>query len=320
VRRRGLLGLGLALPALAAQAQPWAPPRSVRMVVPYPPGGGADTTARLFVAPFTSFLGQAVVVENRPGAGSTIGAGEVARAAPDGATLLLDASGHVVAPSLIRGLNFDYATAFTPISQVTVIPQIVIVPLASPYHSLEALLAAARAAPGRLTFGSSGNASAPHIATAVLVQRAAVQMTHVPYRGGGPALQSLLAGDLDMLVATVSSAVSLAREGRVRPLAVCSAQRLAPLPDVPTVAELGFAGYDQNEWNGLWSPAGLPAAAVERLYAACRHALADTTVLQRLAAQGASAVGSDPVAFAAYLTRERAAMARLIREASITLD
>ena len=318
ITRRALAALA-ALP-FTARAQGWAPPRSVRMVVPYPPGGGADTTARLFAPPFTAFLGQNVVVENRPGAGSTIGAGEVARAAPDGTTLLLDASGHTVAPFLIRGLNFDYASGFTPISHVMLIPQMLIVPPNSPYTSLPQLLAAAKAAPGRITYGSSGNASAPHIAAAVLVNRAGVEMTHVPYRGGGPALQSLLAGDLDFVFATVASATALARDGRVRALAASSARRITALPEVPTVAEQGFPGYDQNEWNGLWGPAGLPAEAVQRLHAACLHALADEAVKARLAALGAIGLGTTPAEFTAFLARDREANAKLIRDARITLD
>ncbi len=317
MRRRALLAALVATPAVA---QVWQPPRSIRMVVPYPPGGGADTTARLFAPPFTAFLGQPVVVENRPGAGSTIGAGEVARASPDGTTLLLDASGHTVAPFLIRGLNFDYATAFTPISRVMLIPQMLIVKPESPYRSLAQLLAAAQAAPGTITYGSSGNASAPHLAGAVLVSRAKVQMTHVPYRGGGPALQSILAGDIDFLVSTVSSAVGLVREGRVRALAATSAQRISTLPDVPTVAEQGFPGYDQNEWNGLWAPAGLPAAAVQRLHAACQDALANSVVQARLASLGAVGLGTAPAAFADFLAQDRAANQALIRSANITLD
>jgi tripartite-type tricarboxylate transporter receptor subunit TctC len=304
----------------AARAQPWSPPRTVRMVVPYPPGGGADTTARLFAPPFTAFFGQNVVVENRPGAGSTIGAGEVARAAPDGTTLLLDASGHTVAPYLIRNLPFDYTTAFTPISRVTILPQILVVRPESPYTNLAHLLAAARAAPGRITYGSSGNASAPHIAAAVLVSRADVQMTHVPYRGGGPALQALLAGDVDFVFGTVSSSATLAQEGRVRPLAASSAQRISSLPNVPTIAEQGFPGYEQNEWNGLWGPAGLPQAAVQRLHEACLDALANETVKARLTALGAIPVGTSPGEFADFLKQDRESVAKLIREAKITLD
>jgi tripartite-type tricarboxylate transporter receptor subunit TctC len=308
-------------PGLArAQAAAWAPPRAVRMVVAYPPGGGADTTARLLAVPLASFLGQPVVVENRPGAASTIGAGEVARGAPDGTTLLLDSAGHVMAPALIRGLPFDYATAFTPISQVIILPQVIAVRADSPFRSLEALLARAKAEPGRVTWASSGNGGAQHVTGLLLWRAAGADLTHVPYRGGSPAMQALLAGDVDCAVATITSAVALAQQGRVRALAATSARRISSQPDVPTVAEQGFPGFDQNEWNGLLGPAGLPAAAVQRLYEGCQLALKDATVRQRLDSIGAVPLGTTPAEFAAFLARERAAMAALVREAGITAD
>ena len=209
------------------------------------------------------------MVENRPGAGGTIGAGEVARAAPDGTTLLIDAANQAVAPFIFRNLSFDYASDFTPISRVTVYPLIVMVRPDSPYRTLAALLDQARAQPGRLTYSSSGNAVSNHIAAALLASRARVEMTHVPYRGGGPALQAVLAGDVDFGFATVASAAALAQHGRVRALAASSAERIPALPEVPTVAEQGFPGYDQNEWNGVYGPAGLPPDGVERVHAAC---------------------------------------------------
>jgi tripartite-type tricarboxylate transporter receptor subunit TctC len=319
--RRGALGLGLAAAAGTAWAQsPWTPPRGVRLVVPFSPGGGADTTARLFAGPFAAFLGQPAVVENRAGAGGTIGAAEVARAAPDGATLLLDAANQAVAPFVFRGLPFDYATAFTPVSRVVVYPMIVVVRPDSPHATLAALLGRAKAQPGRVTYSSSGNAVSNHIATAVLARRAGVELTHVPYRGGGPALQAILAGDVDFGFATVASAAALAQEGRLRALAASSAARIPSLPAVPTVAEQGFPGYDQTEWNALYGPAGLPQAAVERLFAACRAALADPAVQGRLEALGALGLGTPPAEFAAWLARERAAMAVLVREAGISAD
>lgn len=320
--RRGLLGAGLALPmALRAAAQPaWAPPRQVRLVVPFPPAGGADTTARLFAGPFQALLGQPVVVENRPGAGGTIGAGEVARAAPDGTTLLLDAANQAVAPFVLKNIPFDYATAFTPISRVTIYPLILVVKPDSPFRDLQALLARAKAAPGKLTYSSSGNAVSNHIATVVLLRRAGVDMTHVPYRGGGPALQAVLAGDVDCGFATVASAAALTQDGRLRALAASSAERIPSLPAVPTVAEQGFPGYDQVEWNGLYGPAGLPQPAVARLHEACRAALAEPAVQQRLAALGAIGLGTAPAEFDAWLKRERAAMAVVAREANITAD
>ncbi|MCO6414575.1 twin-arginine translocation pathway signal protein [Siccirubricoccus sp. KC 17139] len=322
MKRRTWLAAALAAPSLAssrARAQ-WAPPRQVRLLVPFTPGGGADTTARLFAPIMTNVLGQPVVVENRGGAGGTIGAGEAARAAPDGATLLLDAANQAVAPFIFRNLAFDYATAFTPISRVTVYPLIIVVKPDSAIRSFPDLLERARAQPGRLTYSSSGTAVSNHIAAAVLAQRAAIDITHVPYRGGGPALQAILAGDVDFGFATVAAAAALAQQGGVQPLAASSAERIPALPEVPTIAEQGFPGYDQTEWNALYGPAGLPAAATERLYEACRTALADAGVQQRLVALGAIGLGTPPAEFAAWLAKERHSMQALVRAANITAD
>ncbi|MDB5374706.1 MAG: Tripartite-type tricarboxylate transporter, receptor component TctC [Belnapia sp.] len=317
--RRSALGVALGMASRPALAQ-WVPPRQIRLVVPFSPGGGADTTARLFTAAFSAFFGQPVVVENRAGAGGTIGAAEVARAAPDGTTLLVDAANQAVAPFIFRNLSFDYVTGFTPISRVTVYPLVAIVRPDSPFRTLAQILDKARAEPGRVTYSSSGNAVSNHIATAVLASRAKVELSHVPYRGGGPALAAVLAGDVDFGFATVASAAALAQDGRVRALAASSATRIPSLPEVPTVAEQGFPGYDQNEWNGVYGPAGLPGAIVERVHAACRAALADPLVAQRLTAIGAIGQGSSPAEFTEYLARERAAMAQLVRQAGITAD
>ncbi|RYI28126.1 MAG: tripartite tricarboxylate transporter substrate binding protein [Acetobacteraceae bacterium] len=319
--RRGILAWSAASALAApARAQPWSPSRSIRIVVAYSPGGGADTTARLLAGPLGTFLGQSIVVENRPGAGSTIGAGEVARAVPDGTTLLLDSAGHTMAPALIRNLSFDYATAFTPISQVILLPQVMVVPASSPDTSLASLLARAKAQPGRLTYASSGNGGAQHVTAVLLLRRAAVEMTHVPYRGGAPAMQALLSNDVDCAVATITSALPLVRDGKLRALAATGLNRISSLPEVPTVAEQGITGFDQNEWNGLLAPAGLPPAALERLHAGCLHALAEPAVRQRLEGLGAVVLGTTPGDFGAFLAKDRAAMAALVREAGIVAD
>ena len=319
IARRALPGLAASLLAAPALAQ-WAPARQVRLIVPFSPGGGADTTARLFAPTFTAVLGQPAVVENRAGAGGTIGAAEVARAAPDGTTLLVDAANQAVNQFLFRNLPFDYVAGFTPVSRVTLYPLILVVRPDSPFRSLEALLAQARARPGRVTYSSSGNGISNHIATALLASRAGVEFSHIPYRGGGPALQALLAGDVDFGFATVASAATLAQEGRLRTLALSTAARIPSLPEVPTVAESGFPGYDQAEWNGLYGPAGLAPEIAARLHEASRAALADPGVAQRLATLGAIGLGTGPAEFAEYLARERAAMAVLVRQAGITAD
>jgi tripartite-type tricarboxylate transporter receptor subunit TctC len=316
MRRRTLLLASLATPALA---QSWAPSRSIRLIAPYAPGGGVDTASRLLAVPMTTYLGQNVVVENRGGAGGSIGAAEVARAAPDGHTVMIDAMAHTVNPALMRGLPFDYATAFTPISQVLIWPQILIVHPSLPVRNLAEFVAHVRARPGQLSYGSSGNATAAHLASALLLNRAGLEMVHVPYRGGAPALQDLIAGNVAFVFGTVASSLQLAQEGRVRAIAVSSATRLPGLPDVGTVAEQGFPGFELNEWNGLYAPAGLPAAAAQRWHGAVRHALADPAVRTRLDALGAIPLGTDPEAFARYVREQREAMARLVREARIEL-
>ncbi len=314
--RRALLATAIASPALA-QA-PWTPARPIRLIAPYPPGGGVDTTSRLLAVPMGAFLGQPVVVENRGGAGGSIGAGELARSAPDGQTVMIDAMAHTVNPHLIRNLGFDYATAFAPVSQVVVLPQILAVnPQHCPAKTVQDFIAWARPRAASLSYGSSGNATAAHLAAALFLNRAGLDLTHVPYRGGTPALQDLLGGNIAFVFGTVSSTLQLVRDGRLVALGVSTAQRIAPLPEVPTIAEQGFAGFELNEWNGLYAPAGTPAPVVQRLYEAATHALADATVRQRLDALGALPLGTDPAVFARYVADQRALMGRIVREARI---
>ncbi len=316
--RRALLATAIATP-VAAQA-PWAPARPIRMIAPYPPGGGVDTTSRLLAVPMGAFLGQPVVVENRGGAGGSIGAGELARSAPDGQTIMIDAMAHTVNPHLIRGLGFDYATAFAPVSQVVVLPQILAVnPQHCPAKTVQEFIAWAKPRAATLSYGSSGNATAAHLAAALFLNRAGLDITHVPYRGGTPALQDLLGGNIAFVFGTVSSTLQLVRDGRLVALGVTTATRIAPLPDVPTIAEQGFEGFELNEWNGLYAPAGTPAPVVQRLYEAAKHALADATVRQRLDALGALPVGTDPATFARFVADQRALMGRIVRETRIEI-
>jgi tripartite-type tricarboxylate transporter receptor subunit TctC len=317
--RRSLLTALAASPLVPGLASAQAyPTRPIRLIAPYSPGGGVDTTARLFAGPMGAALGQPVVVENRPGAGGSLGAAELAKQGPDGHTIMVDALAHVVNPALLKGLSFDYATAFTPISQVVVLPQILIVPNALPAKTLAELVAMLKAKPG-LPYGSSGNATAAHLAAALLLSRAGATAEHIPYRGGTAALPDLIAGNLTFVFGTVSSSLQMVKEGRVRALGVTTAERIATLPDIPTIAEQGFAGYELNEWNGLYAPAGLPPAIRDRIFAASQAALADANVRQRLEALGAMPVGSDPAAFARYVAEQRAVMAKLVVEAKIEI-
>jgi tripartite-type tricarboxylate transporter receptor subunit TctC len=316
--RRALATALLAAPFLGrGAAAQWSPTRPIRLLAPYPPGGGVDTTSRLLATPMAAFLGQPVVVENRAGAGGSIAAAELARSAPDGHTIMIDALAHTVNPSLLRNLPFDYATAFTPISQVVVLPQLLVVNPSVPARTLPDFVEWAKARQGSLSYGSSGNATAAHLAAALFLNRAGLEIQHVPYRGGTPALADLMGGAIGFVFGTVSSSLQLARDGRIRALAVSTATRIPGLPEVPTVAEQGYPGYELNEWNGLYAPAGLAAPMTERLHAAALHALADANVRARLDTLGALPVGTSPAEFARYVAEQRALMARLVRDARI---
>jgi tripartite-type tricarboxylate transporter receptor subunit TctC len=296
------------------------PSRPIRLIAPYPPGGGVDTTARLLGAAMGTQLGQPIVVENRGGAAGAVGAAEFARAAPDGYTLMVDATGHVVNPVVLRNLSFDYATAFTPISQVVLFPLILVVNPATPVRTLDEFVAYVRARPGQLSYGSSGNLASNHLSTALWLRRAGLEAVHVPYRGGPLSLQDLLAGNIAFSFANVAGAMALVQDGKLRVLGVATAARLARLPEVPTIAEQGFPGYEFNEWNGLFAPAGTPAAIIARLYEVARRALAEPAVRQRLDAIGAVPLGTEPAAFAAWLAEQRALMARLVQEEGIRVE
>ena len=262
------------------------PSRPVRLIAPYPPGGGIDTVARLIAGPMSEVLGQSVVVENRAGAGGSIGAAAASQAPPDGHTLLLDALGHVINPLLIRDLPFDYARAFAPVSLVVTQPIIVVGSPNLPFRSLAQLLERLKQPGADLSYGSSGNGTGPHIAAESLLRQAGVRATHVPYRGAAPALQDVMSGNVAFAVVTAGSTVALAREGKVIPLAILSPERMASLPDVPTAGEGAVPGQ--------------------------------SAVRERLAAMGAVPVGSDPASFGSFLSAQRETIAATVRTAGIT--
>ena len=316
---RRLLLAGTATAAALPAAADW-PSGPIRVVVPFAPGGQTDGTARFVAGPMAQILGKPVVVENRPGASGTIGAGEVARAAPDGHTLLVDAAGHASNFALYPRLPFDYARDFAPVTQLAISPQILAVHPSLPVASLAELVALAKRRPGELSYGSPGNGSAGHLAAAYLTHLAGIRAVQVAYRGGGPAIQDLLAGNLSFAFGSVTATLALVQEGKLRPLAVSSLRRIRPLPDLPTVAELGYPDFDMNEWSGLYAPAATPAATVERIGDAARRALAEEAVRQRIEQIGGEPVGNETAEFADWLARRRTRMAELVRDARITAD
>ncbi|WP_296577969.1 tripartite tricarboxylate transporter substrate binding protein [Phreatobacter sp.] len=310
---------GLALAPFAARAQGAWPQRPIRLIVPFSAGGAADSAARVLTGHMGERLGQRFVVENRTGASGSLGGAETARAT-DGHTFLWDASSHIVNPSLLRGLTFDYATAFTPISLVVTFPSAIAVKADFPARTLGEFVAAAKAQPGKLTVGTQGNATAGHIGLVAFARAAGIEVIHVPYRGGAAAAQDLATGALDAVFTTLVSAGPVVDSNRARFLAVGTLTRVESRPDIPTIAEQGFAGFESNEWAGLFGPAGTPAPVVTALYDALAEAIAQPALRERLVQIGCVPVASRPDAFARFVTEGRAAMATLVREANIRTE
>jgi tripartite-type tricarboxylate transporter receptor subunit TctC len=322
-RRMLLLGAAAAaLPAPAIAQAPW-PTRPIRAIVSFPPGGAIDTVTRLIAPAIGEALGQPLVVENRPGATGTIAASAVASAAPDGTVFLFDASSHSSAPHLVRNLPFNYATAFEPVTQLTSVPLIVVAHPSVPANTIAEFLALgrARAAAGNpLVYASSGNGSAAHYSAVLFLQQAGWEATHVPFRGGGPAVQALLSGTVQFHFGTAASSTALVQEGRLKGYAVTTAARIPQLPNTPTLREAGLAGYEWIEWGGVFAPAGTPAPILDRMNAALRQALALPATQERLRQIGMVPVGSSRADFATYVTEQRTLLERLTREANVTLD
>jgi len=323
--RRALLGLpllGLPLLGLArrAAAETAYPTRPIRVVIAWPAGGGVDTPMRLVAPALGRFLGQPLVLENRGGATGSIGAGEAARAAPDGYTLLSDGLSLATNNLVMRGLAYDAATAFAPVSGVILAPLLLVVRADHPARDLAGLLAMARARPGALSYFSSGMMGGPHMTGMALLRRAGAEATHVSYRGGSQSIAGVMGGDTDFGFSTLPQSVPLVREGRLRALGVSSPARMPLLPEVPTVAEQGFPGFERQEAMNLWVPAGVPPGVIGRLHEAVRAALAEPKVRARLDGLGMTAVGSAPAELGAYMAAYRAAAAEVIRAEGLRLE
>jgi tripartite-type tricarboxylate transporter receptor subunit TctC len=305
----------LGLWAMGAQAQTAYPDRPIRLVIPYAPGGGTDATIRVLAGPMGEMLGQSIVIENRTGGAGTIGAAIVAQARPDGYTLLADPSAHVVNHVLVRNISFNYERDFAPIARLSVMPLVLIVAPTEPAQDLQAFIARARAA--RLAWASAGIGTASHLSGFLFVQRAGIEGPHAPYRGGSQGAQAVVAGDTAFNFATAPSAVGLVQGGRLRALAVSSAQRMPTLPNVPTVAEAALPGFELVEWIGLWAPNGTPEAILDRLASVSRQALERPDVRERLAALGMQPAYLPRPEFARFVPAQRTLMTRIATDAGI---
>lgn len=300
-----LLALAAA-PALAAEAESNYPSRPARIIVPYPPGGPTDVAARILGQELGKRLGQTFIVENRAGAGGMIGAGEVARAAPDGYTLLVNASAHVIYPAIFKTVPFDVLKDFSPVTQLVSVPLLMVVSPNTPATNVRELIAYGRANPGKLSFASAGNGGAPHLAGALFSQSAGINATHVPYKGSAPALTDLMGGQVNFMFDSMSSSLNHVKSGKLRGFAVSTGKRSPLAPDLPTVAEAGVPGYELANWYGFWAPKGTPGAIVDKLYAATSAAFAEPSVVERIRALGAEPATSKPQAFDAFTASEKA--------------
>jgi len=310
----------LSLAVLATQAQSTWPYKPIRLVVTYPPGGTVDAVARVIAPKLSLRLGQPVVVDNRGGAGGAIGGDLVAKSAPDGYTVMLDASNHAQNPALRAKMPFDTLRDLAPVSLLVKVPNVLVVNPAAPIGSVQDLVAQARARPGEINYASSGNGSAQHLAAEQFSAMAGVRMTHVAYKGGGPALTDVMAGQVPVFFASLASSLPYIQAGKLRPLAVTGKARSPVLPQLPTVAESGLPGYEVYEWNAVFVPAGTPQAVVERLAKEFSALLKEPGIRQRLEATGAEVVAAGPAELDAFRRAEIAKWGQLARAHKIQMD
>lgn len=306
------------LPGTAlAQTYPGKP---IRWVVPFPPGGAMDVIARTLAERMTPAMGQSVVIENRPGAGGNIGSDIVAKAPPDGHTLLIVSIGHAVNPALYASLPFDAQKDFEPVSLLAVVPNMLVAHPSVPAQNVKDVIALARTQPGKLTYASAGNGTSIHLAGELFASMAKVDMVHVPYKGSGPAVTDLIGGQVNFMFDSITSALPHVKAGRLKAYAVTGAKRSKAVPDLPTIAEAALPGYELNPWFGVFVPAKTPRPVVERLHRELMAALDHPETQKKLDVIGAEKVGSTPAELAAHLKREAELWARIIRERGIKAD
>jgi tripartite-type tricarboxylate transporter receptor subunit TctC len=296
------------------------PNRPIRMIVTQPPGGASDTMARLVSPRLTEALGQTVVIDNRPGANGNAAYATAARAAPDGYTLVVAAAGVAINPSLYREVNFDPVKDFAPITMGVSVPNILVVHPSVAATSVQELIALAKARPGHLVFASAGNGTSTHLALEQLRLMSGINVIHVPYKGGAPALTDIMAGQAQALFSIALNAVPQMKAGKVRALAITSAQRSSIAPELPTVAETGFPGFEVVGWFGWLAPGRTPRPIVERLHREIVRIISEPDMRQRLIGLGADPVANTPQAFAAFIKSEHSKWARVIREAKIGVE
>lgn len=320
IQRRGLLGAALAAPlARPTFAQESWPSRPIRWIVAFAAGGAADTAARAIAADMQEALGQSIVVENRTGGNAVVAQSALLQSPRDGYTFLVDAANQLTNPVLMRDVPFDYATAFAPVTQISSFPQVIAVKHDFPARSLAEFIEVAKQRPNTISVGTPPAAGMAHLALASFERRAGIRLVHAAYRGGADAARDITAGVVDAVLITTSSIRPPVQAGKARVLAVTSLARIPSLPDVPTIAESGFPGFDLNDWNGLFAGAGVPRPIIQRLAAVLGNAAKSPAVRARMDPAGAIMIGNSPEAFSEWLQAQRQAAQQIIREANITL-
>jgi len=322
VLRTALLALGAVLSftaPLAAQAQSY-PERPIKFVVPYPPGGGTDVVARIVQPRLQAVLGQSIVIDNKGGAGGSLGTDIVSKATPDGYTVLFTLSSHTINPAIFPKLPYDTLKDFEPVGTVASLPQLLAANLNVPVRSVADVVAQAKAAPDKFSFASVGNGSPGHLAGELMVIRTGAQMVHIPYRGGGPAVNDVLGGQVPLLWVSIPAAAQQVKAGKLRALAVSTVKRSPAFPDVPTMQEAGVADFEVDSWYAMLVPAKTPRAIIDKLNKALNTVLAEPAVRNQLLEQGADAVGGTPEALGKVIAAELPKWAKLAKDANIKAD
>jgi tripartite-type tricarboxylate transporter receptor subunit TctC len=307
------LGTGL------AHAQAW-PEKPVTLVVPFPAGGTTDVLARALAEKLQQSLGQTVIVESKPGAGATLGADFVAKAKPDGYTLLVGAVHHTIATSVYKKLPYDFQKDFAPLTVIAMVPNVLAVSAASPAKNVADLVAMAKTAKPELSYGSNGNGTAQHLIGTQFQNQTGTTLLHIPYKGSGPLTNDLLGGQVTMSFDTITPVLPHIQAGKLRPLAVTTAKRSAALPDVPTLAESGLAGFDIGTWFGVLAPAGTPKPVLTRLSDEMMKVIRSPDFQKRMAEIGADPVGNTPEQMASQIKNDTEKFARLVKDAKVTID
>lgn len=312
----------LASGLLSAPAQAAFPDKPVRIIVPFAPGGGTDLVARSLTTVMAQELGQPVIIDNKPGAGTLIGTDAAAKSPADGYTMVMATVAHVVNPSIQPKLPYNHDKAFAPVMLVGVSPNVLVVRDSSPYKSVKDIIAAAKAAPGKLSFASQGAGTSAHLAGELFKNLTGTNLTHIPYRGAGPALTDLLGGQVDVMFATAAAVGGMVENGRLRALAVTTATRSNShvLSKVPTVAESGVPGYVADSWYGLFVPAGTPADVIDKLNSAARKAAQTDSFRKKMEAEGLVIKAGTPAEFDAYAKGEEARWRKVVKDNNITND